>query len=168
MSNYKEIKIIRSSRRRRTSSAKIVNNTLEIRVPDHLSEDEIQEIAESLKKKVDNKIALAQCEIDLEERAAMLNEKYLEGKAHWSSIDWSQAQKKRWGTCVLPPRRIWINDSLRNVPDYVLNQVIIHELVHTFIRGNHSEEFYEWARKAPDYDKAEGYLEAYARWGVHS
>ena len=50
----------------------------------------------------------------------------------------------------------------------MLDDVIVHELVHTFIEDGHSDEFWEWAAKAPHHERARGYLEAYQRWGVRS
>ena len=61
--------------------------------------------------------------------------------------------------------RIRISDRLKEVPGYVLDSVIIHELVHTWI-PDHGAEFHEWADRAPRVDRASGYLEAYGRWGI--
>ena len=36
--------------------------------------------------------------------------------------------------------------------------------VHTFI-ADHSPQFYSWADRAPQAERASGYLEAYQRWG---
>lgn len=58
---------------------------------------------------------------------------------------------------------IRVSHRLQDVPGYVLDAVIVHELVHTFIRTGHSAEFWEWANRAPKAERAKGYLEAYAR-----
>jgi predicted metal-dependent hydrolase len=43
--------------------------------------------------------------------------------------------------------------------------VLIHEMVHTWI-PDHGTEFHEWADRAPQAERATGYLEAYGRWGT--
>ena len=73
-------------------------------------------------------------------------------------------QNTRWGSCTTGTGDIRISDRLAQVPDYVLDAVIVHELVHTFIPG-HSGEFWRWADRAPRAERAKGYLEAYQRFG---
>ena len=52
------------------------------------------------------------------------------------------------------------------MPDYVVDSVIVHELVHTFVAGaGHGAEFWQWANKVPLAERAKGYLEAYQRFG---
>ena len=55
---------------------------------------------------------------------------------------------------------------LRNVPDYVLDSVLVHELTHTFIHDGHSADFWSWADKAPRAERAKGFLEAWGRMTV--
>ncbi|HKM25168.1 MAG TPA: SprT-like domain-containing protein, partial [Corynebacterium sp.] len=101
---------------------------------------------------------------DLQARAEELNARLLDGRATIGSIRWVSNQKTRWGSCTPSTGAIRITDRLRQVPDYVLDAVILHELVHTFIPG-HGPEFWEWADRAPQAERAKGYLEAYQRFG---
>ena len=100
----------------------------------------------------------------LRTRADSLNANVLDGQARIGSIRWVSNQRSRWGSCTVATGDIRISDRLKQVPDYVLDAVIVHELTHTFI-PNHSAEFYEWADKVPYAERARGYLEAYQRFG---
>lgn len=100
----------------------------------------------------------------LRSRADSLNATVLDGQARIGSIRWVSNQRSRWGSCTVSTGDIRISDRLKEVPDYVLDAVIVHELTHTFI-PNHSREFYEWADRAPLAERARGYLDAYQRFG---
>lgn len=102
---------------------------------------------------------------DLLLRAAELNDKYLEGRAEFRSVRWVGNMTRRWASCSVDSGRIRVSDRLKEVPGYVLDSVLIHELVHTWI-PDHGPQFHEWAEKAPQAERATGYLEAYGRWGV--
>ena len=78
---------------------------------------------------------------------------------------WVSNMTRRWASCSVATGRIRISDRLKEVPGYVLDSVIIHELVHTWI-PDHGPEFHEWADRAPRAERATGYLEAYGRWGI--
>lgn len=101
---------------------------------------------------------------DLAARAVALNEQLLEGRAAVRSVKWVGNMRTRWGSCTTGTGDIRISDRLRDVPGYVLDAVVVHELVHTFI-PSHSSEFWAWADRAPQAERAKGYLEAYQRWG---
>jgi predicted metal-dependent hydrolase len=96
-------------------------------------------------------------------RARTLNQKYLENRAEFTSVKWVTNMSRRWGSCSVDSGRIRISSRLKDVPEYVLDSVLIHEMVHTWI-PDHGPEFKEWAAKAPYADRATGYLEAYSRW----
>ena len=88
----------------------------------------------------------------------------LDGRARIGSVRWVSNQNTRWGSCTVATGDIRISDRLRDVPAYVLDAVLVHELTHTFI-PNHSKEFYAWADRVPKAERARGYLEAYQRHG---
>ena len=48
--------------------------------------------------------------------------------------------KTRWGTCNVRTKKIWINLELVKKPKICLEYVLIHELIHTKIRG-HGADF---------------------------
>lgn len=167
-----DVDVRRSKRRRRTVSARAEGNRIVVMVPDDMTEAEerrqIEEIVARVRKKVGNK---AGHELDndiLLRRARRLSVTVLEGRPHFESIKWVRNMSRRWASVSGKPPRIRVSHRLAEVPDYVLDDVIVHELVHTFVEGGHNDEFWHWAAKAPHHERARGYLEAYQRWGISS
>jgi len=159
------VEVIRSARRTRTVQARLVGDTVEVRIPARMSAaEEEKAVADILAKLRRKSVASATSDDELQARAEVLNARYLEGRARVGSIRWVSNQNTRWGSCTPSTGAIRITDRLQKVPDYVLDAVILHELVHTFIPG-HGREFWEWADRAPRAERAKGYLEAYQRFG---
>ena len=160
-----EVEVIRSPRRRSTISGRLEGDTLVVRIPATLTAEEERQAVDQLVKKAMRKHETpARSDADLVKRAQHLNGMYLDNRATVGSIRWVNNQTTRWGSCTPNTAEIRISSRLKHVPGYVLDAVLIHELVHTFI-ANHSQEFYAWADKAPRAERARGYLEAYQRWG---
>ncbi|HHU67740.1 YgjP-like metallopeptidase domain-containing protein [Corynebacterium sp.] len=159
------VEVIRSARRTRTVQARLVGDTVEVRIPARMSAaEEEKAVADILARLRRKQMSTATSDEDLQARAEELNARLLDGRATIGSIRWVSNQKTRWGSCTPSTGAIRITDRLRQVPDYVLDAVILHELVHTFIPG-HGPEFWEWADRAPQAERAKGYLEAYQRFG---
>ena len=159
MSSNPEVRVIRSARRRRTVQARVVDGVLEVRIPAE-EQKAVDEIVAKVRKK---HTSSQRSDASLTARARTLNTRYLDDRATVGSIRWVSNQKSRWGSCTTSTGDIRISDRLQDVPDYVLDAVIIHELTHTFIPG-HGPDFWEWADRAPKAERAKGYLEAYQRF----
>lgn len=142
-----------------------------VMVPDDLSAaDEKRQVTEIVAR-VRKKLGSSLDNEELLRRARRLSVTVLEGRPNFESIKWVKNMSRRWASVtggVDKPGRIRISHRLADVPGYVLDDVIVHELVHTFIDGGHSDEFWEWAAKAPNHERARGYLEAYQRWATSS
>lgn len=163
--NSTPYRVIRSARRTRSVQARLVGGVAEIRIPAHFTDAQEREAVTEMLAKLDRKTKARPLDDDaLRTRADSLNANVLDGQARIGSIRWVSNQRSRWGSCTVATGDIRISDRLKQVPDYVLNAVIVHELTHTFI-PNHSAEFYEWADKVPYAERARGYLEAYQRFG---
>lgn len=55
--------------------------------------------------------------------------------------DYAKAQiKRRWGTCNIQARRIWLNLELAKKPPQCLEYIVVHEMVHLLER-HHNERF---------------------------
>lgn len=160
------IEVRRSRRRRKTYSARAEGDRVVVMAPaDVPPEDERRQVLE-LVEKVRRKTSSGLDNVALARRAEQLNRDHLEGRASFDSIRWVRNMSRRWGSVSYDPVRIRISHRLAAVPGYVLDDVILHELVHTFITTGHSDEFWDWARRAPHHERARGYLEAYQRWGA--
>ncbi|MDY5786360.1 M48 family metallopeptidase [Corynebacterium sp.] len=164
-SNDPEVKVIRSPRRRRTIQARVVNGVVEIRIPAAFSRrQEDDAVADMLARMRAKSTSQGVGDAELEARAHQLNASVLAGRAEFTSIRWVSNQNTRWGSCTPSTGQIRISDRLKDVPAYVLDAVVVHELTHTFIPG-HGPEFWEWADRAPRAERAKGYLEALQRHG---
>jgi hypothetical protein len=76
--------------------------------------------------------------------------------------------RTRWASCTPTDRTIRVSERLRDVPSWVLDYVLVHELAHLQEPG-HGTEFWSLVRKYPRTDRAMGYLEglsAAAGWSI--
>lgn len=158
------VEVIRSAKRRKTISARFHGNTLQVRIPARLSRTQEQEaVAELVEKVARSRTSSTISDAHLAARAHALNAEVLQGQAKVSSIRWVDNQTRRWGSCSQLTGEIRISSRLKGVPVYVLDAVIVHELVHTFISTGHSAEFWQWADRVEKAERAKGFLEAWAR-----
>ena len=100
---------------------------------------------------------------ELMRRATALSSKWLDGRPRPASVRWVPAMTTRWASCSPGSREIRISEALREVPSYVLDYVVVHELAHLVVPGGHPPQFWEAVRRYPRTERAMGYLEAYAR-----
>jgi len=67
-------------------------------------------------------------------------------------------QGSRWGSCTPADRTIRLSDRLQGMPGWVLDYVIVHELVHLRVPG-HGADFWAEVAQYPRTERARGYLE---------
>ena len=151
------IEIIRSRRRWRTVSARMVNGVLELRVPAVLSRAKVNYFIGHFQKKLRRKRKIKTDKF-LAERAKYLYGKFVGKKIGRFTICWSKRQQKIFGICNHQGRVIRISSRLKDVPSWVLNYVILHELCH-LSHPNHGKKFWEVVRKYSKTERARGFLE---------
>ncbi|AKK02564.1 M48 metallopeptidase family protein [Corynebacterium epidermidicanis] len=160
-----EVEVVRSARRKKTVNAQLVDGKIRVLIPARLSKKEEERIVAELVAKMEAKLSVsAKSDEQLAARAEQLNKRVLDSRATIGSIRWVTNQRRRWGSCSPLTNDIRISHLLQQVPDYVLDAVIVHELTHTFIHSGHSAEFWQWADRVPQAERAKGYLEAYSRF----
>lgn len=154
-----EIRVVASSRRRRTVSARLVEGVLELRVPSWMSQRERDEWAERMRGRIARQIRRAQpSDADLQRRARLLNRRHFGGRLRWSSIGYA-GQEKRWGSCSYLSGVIRISSRAARLPSWVLDYIVVHELAH-LERAEHSAAFWELVAAYPLAERARGYLMA--------
>lgn len=151
------MEVIRSTRRKKTSAARIVDGVIEVRIPAWLSEAAAAATVSDLVARVTKSHEMVQRGPELVDRAARLAERF--GLPVPSAIRWVGNQNHRWGSCTPATGEVRISSRLRNVPGYVLDYVIVHELAH-LIEANHGAAFKAIEQRFPKADRAEGFLEA--------
>ena len=156
-----EIRIVRSDRRRRTITARLVEGgaVLEILAPATATDVELAPIIENLKGRVLRHAERRETADDavLLRRAAELNRQYFEGKLHWAEIRYVTNQQHRHGSCTPSTGVIRISHRMASMPTWVRDYVIVHELAH-LKEANHGPRFWKLVNRYPKTERARGYL----------
>jgi hypothetical protein len=154
-----EVAVVRSARRRRTVAAHREGDRIVVSVPARMSRAEEARWVELLVTRVLAKEArLAPSDNELLERAAYLSQTYLGGRATPASVRWVDTMRTRWGSCTPLDRSIRISRRLSGMPEYVVDYVLLHELVHLLVPG-HGPAFHAELASFPQLARAEGFLE---------
>lgn len=147
------VEVIRSANRVRTTAARLVDGVVQVRIPAWMSPEEEHRAVTDL---VDRMTKQQRCDhLPLAPRARSLAKKF--GLPQPSSIQWSQRQTAIWGSCMHHSGNIRISSRLAEVPPWVLDYVIIHELAH-LVEAKHTPAFYDLVSRYPKAERAEGYL----------
>jgi predicted metal-dependent hydrolase len=93
-----------------------------------------------------------------------LNERHFGGRLRWSSIAYAE-QRRRWGSCTFTAGVIRISSRARDLPRWVLDYLLVHELAH-LEHADHGPAFWELVGRYPLTERARGYLMALDREGV--
>ncbi|MDO5627423.1 MAG: M48 family metallopeptidase [Mobilicoccus sp.] len=150
------VHVRRSGRRRRTVSARWEAGDLILLVPATLTATQEREFAERLTRRLQAREQVG--DGDLEHRAAELSARYLQGRARPTSVRWTARQQRRWGSCTPATGAIRIAESVRGMPQEVLDYVILHELAHLLVPG-HGARFWAELADYPALDRARGFLD---------
>ena len=94
-------------------------------------------------------------------RAAQLSRRYLGGHARPTSVRWVSTMGRRWASCTPAEGTIRVSDRLRDVPDHVLDYVLLHELAHLLVPG-HGPAFWRLLASYPRLERARGFLDGLA------
>ena len=148
-----DLRVIRSARRTRTSSARLVGQTLEIRLPSWMSAAEEAHWVAEWSRRFRRKMSADR--IDLSERAATLAGRY--DLPRPTSIRWVDGMRTRWGSCTPSTGAVRVSSALAPFPDWVIDYVIVHELAH-LREGGHNAAFWRLVGRYPRAERARGYL----------
>jgi predicted metal-dependent hydrolase len=155
------VELVRSTRRRRTISARLDGNRLIVQVPAGLSTAEEQAWVQKLGSRVlatRRRRELNQ-DGDLVARAHELNRRYFGGRLQFAEVRYVTNQQQRFGSCTPSAGTIRISDRVAKLPTWVLDAVLVHELAH-LVEGSHSPRFWTLANRYPLMERARGYLMA--------
>ena len=155
------IRIVKSKRRKRNIAAYRQSGEIVISVPFRTTKAEISQIVPELVERViAGEKRGRKSEEELEWRALNLLQRFLpEFHERPASIAWRQMHE-RWGSCTTVDRTIRISERLQGTPDYVLDYVLLHELIHLRTSG-HGADFNALLARYPEMERAEAFLEGY-------
>lgn len=158
-----EVEIIKSKKRRRTVSARVVTRqVLEVRVPFKMKTKYIENHVKHLKRQVlkGYKKKIADHQKYLSSRADYLNKKFFAGQLSFK-IKFVKNQAVIFGSSTPKKGEIRISSRLMDIPEWVRDYVIVHELAH-LVEPNHSVTFWELVNQYALSERARGYLLAYS------
>lgn len=144
-------------------SAYLDGETMVVLLPDRMTRAEekhwVAEMERKLMRSERRKASPARRSDDaLMARCADLNAQYLDGRATPLSVRWVPPMRTRWASCTPSERTIRISKTLKDVPAWVLDYVLVHELAHLRVPG-HDAKFWALCARFPKTERAIGYLE---------
>lgn len=160
------VEVRRSARRRRTVSAYRDGDRTVVLIPARFSKaEERRWVAEMLDRLAARDLRRLRgprrSDAALLARARQLSATVLDGLVRPSSVRWVSNMSTRWGSCTPADGSIRVSARLREMPTWVLDYVLVHELAHLLVPG-HGADFWELVQRYPRADRARGYLEGVA------
>jgi predicted metal-dependent hydrolase len=156
-----EILVIRSTRRKKSSSAYRQGGRIVISIPARMSKAEesqvVPELISIIRAREAAKTPLESALADridqlLSELAPEIDERPL-------SVSW-RPMRERWGSCTTADRTIRISDRLQLAPAYALDYVLFHEAIHLRY-FDHGPDFTQTLARFEDSELASAYLDGY-------
>lgn len=171
--SHRKIEVRRSPRRRSTVTAYRDGETLVVLIPASMSRAEEKHWVAEMERKLqrtETRRASPSRQSDgaLLARCAQLSARYLDRTVLPVSVRWVAPMRTRWASCTPMDATIRVSERLRDVPAWVLDYVLVHELAHLREAG-HNARFWDLVRRYPKAERAIGYLEglsAAAGWGI--
>jgi hypothetical protein len=167
MAGNPEVEVRRSARRRRTLTVQRERGRLVALVPQRLTRAQEAELLPPLVERFlrrEAKVGARLGDDELAARAQRLHRSFLapiSGLPLESvQVSWVDNQLRRWGSCSSATGQIRLSSRLRNMPGWVLDYVLLHELAH-LLEPNHSARFHHLLTGYPRLDAAKAYLAGY-------
>jgi len=166
-----DLKVFIEYQTRRTSSGRIIEGVIHLKISNLISKEEQQLHIEKLKKKLVQKIKWAKQYYQFhEDKGIVYGDQELRRLANTINAAYYNLplediafhkQESTWGTCSTKTRRIYISSRLIGAPMDLLWYVVSHELCHLAVAA-HDEKFWSLVAKAcPTFKECRKKLKAY-------
>lgn len=156
------VEVRRSQRRRRTVSAYRDGERVVVLIPDQFSRaEETEWVDKMLARLAAREQRARRTDDELTARAQRIIDRFLPDyarRATPASVRWVRNQNGRWGSCTPADRTIRISHRIQEMPDWVVDYVLLHELAHLVV-PSHNARFWELVGRYPKAERARGYLE---------
>jgi hypothetical protein len=157
-----EVEVRRSARRRRTVTAYREHGRTIVLIPAAFTAAEerrwVDQMVAKLQTREERRQRTLGSDDDLMARAHDLSTAHLDGRAVPLSVRWVENQNRRWGSCTPADRTIRLSGRLRDMPPFVVDYVLVHELAH-LLEPSHNAHFWSLVHAYPQAERALGYLE---------
>ncbi len=160
------VEIRRSARRKKSVSAFREKEKTIVVVPHRMAQRDIDAYVRDLVGRLDARDQKTASLDELERRARLLVKRYMDHDVITThrvpvTIKWVTNQNSRWGSCSPADGNIRLSHRLREMPSYVIDSVLLHELIHLVV-PDHSDRFYSYMNRYEDLEKASAYLAGYS------
>jgi predicted metal-dependent hydrolase len=160
-----DVEVRRSQRRHRTVSAYRDGGRVVILIPDQFTRAEEREWVDKMLERLSARDhRRKRTDAELTTRAIRLAKRYLPehpDAAEPISVRWVANQNGRWGSCTPADGTIRISARIQDMPQWVIDYVVLHEVVHLVV-PSHDAEFWALVSRYPKAERARGYLEGVA------
>lgn len=157
--NFRRDKRLKKSSRWQWESDGTILLRIPYRTPKRAIGNLLDQIATQLEKQ--DKLAKRRTDAELQQRAEYINKKYFEGQIEWKAIRWVGNMNMTLGSCTTggtTDGHIRISDKIKSWPQWVIDYVIAHEMVHR-LHSNHSKEFWQTLNEGyPLTERARGFI----------
>jgi hypothetical protein len=154
-----DIEVRRSTRRRRTVAAYREGRRIIILIPARFTAAEERDWVGRMVARVEgNRRRAPAGDAELSRRAAELSRRYLDGRAEPTSVRWVATMRTRWASCTPGDRTIRLSRRLQEMPLWVQDYVLVHELAH-LLESGHGPRFWRLVERYPRTERARGYLD---------
>jgi predicted metal-dependent hydrolase len=140
-------------------NARLREATLSVSAPLNTPQATLDQVIPELARKLVRRSRARQ--VNAEESALALAQKVAErfpNKPEVAEVLFATTQEARWGSYSPATRTIRLHAALRQMPRWVLEAVVAHELAHV-THHNHSPDFWKLLRRVcPDTDRARAFL----------
>jgi predicted metal-dependent hydrolase len=156
-----EIVVHKSSRRKKTIQGFVKNGRIAIYLPLGLDPLEEKKQIDIISKKLEKKMVDRNGKNlnHLSELFAKFNREFFLGKLSINSIRFVNNQNVISGSCTPADKTIRISERLLDMPPWVLNYVVIHEMAH-LLHPDHSKAFWDIVNRYRYTERARGFLMA--------
>jgi predicted metal-dependent hydrolase len=156
------VEVRRSARRRRTVSAYRDGERIVVMIPARFSRAEEAQWVATMVARLDTGTQQGRRrtagDAGLARRARELSREYLDGRARPSSVRWVSNMRSRWASCTPADGTIRMSRRLQELPVWVQDYVLLHELAHLLEPG-HGPRFWAHVDRYPRTERARGYLD---------
>jgi predicted metal-dependent hydrolase len=156
-----DVEVRRSTRRRRSVTAYRDGERIIVLIPARFSRAEERHWVTTMVERLSAPTRTGRrsgTDAGLARRAAALSQRYLGGAAEPTSVRWVPVMRTRWASCSPDTGAIRLSQRLRDMPGWVQDYVLVHELAHLLVPG-HGPEFWALVQRYPRTERARGYLD---------